>query len=172
MTKAKWDEIAQHLNQLKNIYVSIGESKFQKELTRLVELIEFVQQREGEKQLDSPKKKAPTALKEKKKQTASKAKKSAFEFAVNTIQAKSYKELKGTKLNYEEVNTSEDVIAFVMNYEDKALLKMTTVLDLKLLYWKLTGDEKELKQKKEHLLQTIRRNIRARNRGEAFAKIM
>ncbi|MFZ3588862.1 hypothetical protein ACOI1C_06165 [Bacillus sp. DJP31] len=93
-----------------------------------------------------------------------------LQHSLNLLVDKDFDALKGTRINYREVTNSEDVIEFLETHSDTAVLKYTTVLDLKLLFYILTGERMELKGKKEDMLLDIKRNIRARKRGEAFTK--
>jgi hypothetical protein len=170
MDQVTTDVIATYLEKLKTIYLSIDKSKFKKELLELDEAIERVRSMPhsttGPTQQNLPA--AATSSSSSKKKTR---KPNAFDHNLILLQEEKYDELKGTKINYKEVTTSVDVIEFLQVHTDAQILKNTTALDLKLLYCIMIDEETELKDKnKEGLLKSIKRNIRAGKRGEAFVK--
>ncbi|MFZ3589970.1 hypothetical protein ACOI1C_11990 [Bacillus sp. DJP31] len=161
MTKVTFSDVSKYLEQLRSIYLSIDESKFRKELLELTNAIKLVNS------LDNLNGNEPLVCKE----TRKKVKKvTSFEHAIGLLLEKKSIEIKGTKMNYTKISTSEEVLEFLEGFQDSEIVKKTTALDLKLLYCLLTGEQTELKGKKEDLLKSIRRNIRARKRGEAFSK--
>jgi hypothetical protein len=168
MDQVTFGDIADYLERLKTIYLSIGESKFKKELVDLNEAIEIVRSLQHSTTVPIQQSLPTSETSSSKKKTR---KPNSFEQSLVLLFEKKYDELKGTKINYKQVNTSVDVIEFLEIHTDSQILKNTTALDLKLLYCIMTEAKTELKDKnKEGLLKSIKRNIRAGKRGEAFVK--
>lgn len=147
-------EIVHYLKKLEDIYQTVDAKSLKKEIDRLREMINSL-----------------TSVDQDEKTTTSKGKKgNGFRKNLRLLLDKNYTALTGTKLNYEQMGGFRDVIEFFETYREEDILKHATALDLKLLYTILTGEHRELKGKKDELIQTIKRNIRARKRGEAFRK--
>ncbi|QOY35184.1 hypothetical protein AWH56_021165 [Anaerobacillus isosaccharinicus] len=149
------DEIVIYLTKLKKIYLSIDPKVMGKEIVKLDRLLNELK---NPVEISSPK---PVS----KKQT-----KNTFMENYQILLKKDYKNLTGIKLNYESFTNSENIVAYIETKPKESVIKEATALDLKLLYSLLTGDEKEIKGKKNDLYEAIYRNIRARRRGEAFMK--
>jgi hypothetical protein len=154
MAQINNEVIALYLEKLRRIYLSIDDTRLKKDVDLISEIITSLT---SVKSNSEPRKK--------KKKTEGQ-----FEKSLAQLSIKNFDALKGTKINYCEVTTSQDVIDFLESHTDSSVLKHTTALDLKLLYYILTNEKIELKGKKEDLLKSIKRNIRARRRGEAFTK--
>ncbi len=104
------------------------------------------------------------------KTTEKKAKKKSFREIYQFLLEKEYHLLTGTKLNYQVFGVSNDIIKFIETNSKADVIKETTALDLKLLYSLLTNDPTEIKGTKSDLYEAIKRNVRAKRRGEAFVK--
>lgn len=144
-------EIIFYLEKVRAMYQTIDDTTLKKDIQKIGELIAQLRGESSTPQLV-------------------KKKENSYRESLLLLLDKKYELLKGTRVNFEQVLSSEDVVAFFEFHSEKDILAHTTALDLKLLYTVLTGEHRELKGKKEELLQTIKRNIRARKRGEAFSK--
>jgi hypothetical protein len=175
MAKITFQQISGHLEKLRNIYKTINEDKFKQDIKELDQAIELYSSLQygatipidpisSEKTEEPPKK-------QRKINHNHPGQKNKFEHAIQLLSEQKYNELTGTKLNYQAITNEEDAIQLLNELTDSQVLKHTTALDLKLLYCILTGESKELKaKKKEEILNTIKQNIRATKRGEAFTK--
>ncbi|MBM7662125.1 hypothetical protein JOC85_002932 [Bacillus mesophilus] len=176
MAKITFEQISSYLEKLRDIYISIDEGKFNKDLKELNQAISLLNsiQNGTIDPLGSTETKGKTHKEEIDKNlmiSKPTMKLNKFEEAVHLLAQEKYEDLKGTKLNYREITNESDVIQLVEELTDSQVLRHTTTLDLKLLYCILTQDKKEIKaKKKEDLLQTIKQNIRAVRRGEAFTQ--
>ncbi|KAA0549886.1 hypothetical protein FZW96_00620 [Bacillus sp. BGMRC 2118] len=154
MDKVENKKIIHYLMKLKQLYGAIDEITLRKDIQQIEEIILTLQ--------GIAKEAHPTKTKRNKENTFSKT--------LVLLNEKNFHQLKGTKINFKHVASKEDVITFFEIHSDEHILRHTTALDLKLVYTILTEEVRELKGKKEELLQTIKRNIYARKRGEAFSK--
>ncbi|WP_110113040.1 hypothetical protein [Bacillus sp. CGMCC 1.16541] len=156
-------ELAKQLTVLKDVYASVGKAKHKREVAQLAKVIEQL--------ISAPDQPLELLLKSERmelKTTNKRSQKLTFEQNLEHLLRKQYNQLQGTKIKYEDMNTREEVLVF-FEYTDAAILKQTTMMDLKLLYSMLTGEKSELKgKKKEDLVRKIRLNIHASRRGEAF----
>jgi hypothetical protein len=176
MAKITFEQISGYLEKLRNIYTTIDEGKFKKDIKELDEVINLFNSLQSgavvplEPTGDTNSRKALVSNQKVKKPIERLNK---FDQAVRLLAEEKYEDLNGTKLNYQEITNDAHVIQLLEELTDAQVLKHTTVLDLKLLYSILTRDKKEIKaKKKEELLQTIKQNIRAARRGEAFTQNM
>ena len=152
MNKETSKEIINYLNRLKNIYLLIDEKLLVKDITKLNEIM---------KDLEKVNEKTKTTSNQKKK---------SFQDYYQLLLQRNFFALNGTKLNYQEFLCQENIVKYVENNSKTKILKDTTALDLKLLYSLLTEDPTEVKGNKSEVFDAIKRNIRARKRGEAFMK--
>ncbi|WP_096199570.1 hypothetical protein [Bacillus sp. FJAT-45350] len=144
-------EIVDYLNRLKNIYQTINKPSLSKDIKRIEKLIDS---------LDASKEKS---VKNFQKPTF----KENYESLIN----KKYVDMTGVKLDYKNFNSVEAVIEFIKDVSQSKLLRETTAVDLKLLYCILTNSSTEMKGTKNEIYEAIKRNVRARKRGEAFKKL-
>lgn len=87
---------------------------------------------------------------------------------IQFLENKQYERLHGTKVNYEEINNTEKVMNLIQQTSKTKLLRETTAMDLKLLYFLLSGEKENFKRTKDKMYETIKTLIRAKNRGKAF----
>jgi hypothetical protein len=146
------NEIADYLKRLKQIYVAVDEKLFRNDIVALEKIIDSIQEKPRET-ISNPK-----------------TQKKTFSDSYHSVIQKNYQDLRGTKLNYEKFTTEDDVVCYFEQNVKTKILKNTTALDLKLLYSLLTGNPIEIKGNKNDLYEIIKRNVRARKRGEAFMK--
>ncbi|MBM7703513.1 hypothetical protein [Metabacillus iocasae] len=157
-------ELAKHLMVLKDVYSSVGKTKHKRDIAHISKMVDQLTSM-VDQPLDSLLKRANVEA----MTTKAELKKNSFERSLEYLLNKQYDQLKGTKVKYADLHTCEEVTAFFNNHTDTAILKKTTMLDLKLLYSLLTDEKNELKgKKKDDLVKKIRLNIRAGHRGEAF----
>ncbi|MBM6619641.1 hypothetical protein [Bacillus suaedaesalsae] len=154
MAQVGKNEIIHYLEKLKSMYVAIDENALRKDIRKIEEIIRSLH---GKVESNPIKKQV-------------RKKENTFRESLALLNERKYNDLKGTKVNFEHVRSSEDVITFFEIHSETHILSHTTALDLKLIYTILTGEHREIKGKKEELLQTVKRNIRARKRGEAFSR--
>lgn len=147
-------DIVVYLTKLKNIYVSIGEKQLEKDILKLEKMI-------GD-------------LKETQKETSPKSnpKKSIFKENYQFLTEKKFQAMSGIKMNYAAFSSSDDVENYFKSSTKEKVLREATLIDLKLLYSLLTNDSNEIKGRKNDIYEAIKRNIRARRRGEAFKKVL
>lgn len=146
------DQIVEYLTRLKNIYLTIDEKLFQREIKSLEKIIKDLHET---KQITTP---------------LTRQKKNSFKANQTFLIERNYSELSGTKLNYEEFLNEDAIVTYFDKNSKTKILKELTVLDLKLLYSLLTEDPNEIKGTKAEVFDAIKRNIRARKRGAAFIK--
>jgi len=140
------------LLNLINIYLSIDPKALAKDITKIKNIIESLQ--------DSKERAVPKVS----------AKKSSFIDNYQLLIDKNFRTMTGTKINYEIFTSHEEVVNYVDKSDKIKILKEATALDLKLLYSLLTADPTEIKGTKSDVYDSIKRNIRAGRRGEAFMK--
>lgn len=158
-------DIINNLIKLKNIMYELDKEKMNKKIKDIDEIIRTISKfscisiKELDKYLDTNK----TNEKQEKNK-----KKPSFKDNIKLLEKGQFKDMKGVKLNYEIFKDKTDVIKYFSENEKDSTLKATTVMDLKLLYFILTGRIEEIKGKKEIIYENIKRNIKARKRGKAF----
>ncbi|MFC0470920.1 hypothetical protein ACFFHM_10535 [Halalkalibacter kiskunsagensis] len=145
------DQIVDYLIHLKSIYLAIDEKVLRNDITQLDKLIKTLQETSGGKSTTPPQQK-----------------KKVFSESLKILLEKNYDRLKGTKLDYYQLTNQDEVECFIETHAKTKILKDATALDLKLLYSLLTEDPNEIKGTKSDVFEAIKRNIRARKRGEAF----
>lgn len=143
-------EIIEYLTRLKSIYLVIDENMFRKDVAKLEKIIDSFKET-SEKIKFKPK-----------------SPKASFNEIYQLLLERNFKALSGTKLNYEELTTRDHIESYCEKNSKSKILKETTALDLKLLYSLLAEDPNEIKGNKNEVLDAIKRNVRARKRGEAF----
>ena len=148
-------EIIQYLTRLKKIYETIDQKPLKKEITNLEKIIASLLENENSTE---PKVKA--------------AKKNSFKENYQLIKDKNLAAMTGTKLDYTCFSCNDDVVNFIEKNDQAKLLRKTTALDLKLLYSLLTDNPTEIKGTKNDIYEAMKRNVRARKRGEAFMKTL
>lgn len=104
------------------------------------------------------------------KEKSKKGKSTSFSSALLLLGEQRFDEIKGIKLNYNSFRNDFDVIEYFYSIRKENILKDTTILDLKLLYYILTNNNEEIKGKKDDLFETIINNIKAKKRAIAFNK--
>lgn len=144
-------EVAEYLIRLKNIYVSINGKVLAKDITKIEKLINLIQDNYVE---SAPKTRT----------------KKFFKDQYKSLLEKDYSAMTGTKINYELFDSQDDVVNYVDKNAKNKIFREATALDLKLLYSLLTADPTEIKGTKNDVYDAIKRNVRARRRGEAFMK--
>ena len=75
--------------------------------------------------------------------------------AIRLLERKDFNKINGVKLKYYKFNTKEDVVKFIIEINKEELLKLSTLLDLNLLYYLLNGNTKYMKVKKEEAYNLI-----------------
>lgn len=151
MKKIENHEVVPYLMKLKEIYKTVGSKDLGNDVKKLERMILF---------FSSPKKTDETP------------KKRSYKDSLTLILDGNYDQLSGTKLNYSNLSNEVLIIDFIESNSKSKVIKETTALDLKLLYSLLTGDSTDIKGNKNQVYETIKRNIRARKRGEAFTKMI
>jgi hypothetical protein len=96
----------------------------------------------------------------------------SFQESINFLENKEFEKIKGIKLDYDNLYNSVDIIKFVEDKSKSMLLKSATALDLKLLYFLLTGNRKAIKKNKEELYNYITSYIKAKKQGQAFGQFV
>ena len=148
-------EIIQYLTRLKKIYETIDQKPLKKEITNLEKIIASLQENEN---TTEPKVKA--------------AKKNSFKENYQLLNDKNLAAMTGTKLDYTGFSCNDDVVNFIEKNDQAKLLRKTTALDMKLLYSLLTDNPTEIKGTKNDIYEAMKRNVRARKRGESFMKTL
>lgn len=97
-------------------------------------------------------------------------KKVNFDEVIRLYKCGRINEIKGLKLNYKDFSASKDVIHYFEGHKKEEILKATTLMDLKILFFMLTGDERECKRKKDQIIELILSYVKAQKQGEAFGK--
>ncbi|WP_456275104.1 hypothetical protein [Bacillus sp. AK128] len=179
MAKITFGHISSYIEKLRSIYQSIDEGLFKNEIIELnktIELLNSIQKgsllpTDLVKEQDHQQKPKLAGKPRENTKEKSNIKLNKFDQGLKLLSQGKYNELKGTKLNYEEITKEEDVVQFLEETTDSQVLNHATAIDLKLLYCILTGETVEIKGKnKKALLQTIKLNIHAARRGAAFTK--
>ncbi|WP_216828563.1 hypothetical protein [Alkalihalobacterium elongatum] len=165
MDKELFKQAITHLEKLKTIYETVNASK--KDIGNIETVIcKFKQlQRKPSKPINEGSNEGEQAPQK------TKAKAHSFVAALNEIKSSNYPNLKGTKLDHKIYKNPATIIDYWTTHSKEKILKETTALDLKILYYGLTNDEHEPKGTKSKLFDMISTNIRARKGGIAFSKI-
>lgn len=159
MKNLTYNDINNHLQSLQTIYQTLGVTK---QKMRELEHAIHVFNEYGDTPL--------LGMKSNSKVVSNKSKKRmSFDESLQMINQKRYQDLEGTKMNYEDMNTSQQIIEYIDQTTKAKVLRETTALDLKLLYSILTGKAEEIKGTKSTVYDDIKGYIRAKKRGVAFA---
>jgi hypothetical protein len=104
--------------------------------------------------------------------TKKKSEKTTFREITELWNHKEFGKIKRTKLNYQCFNDNPKINAFIKGKSKDEVLEETSIVDLNLIYYILTGNCKEIKKKKEDIYYLITSYQKANKQGEAFSKLI
>lgn len=159
-------DIIDKLLKLKAIMSALDKNKMSEDIKSIDKIIEDISKGKSALNENIEKSLEKKVLKEKNK----KGKGTSFNDALKLLGEHKVDDIKGVKLKYNNFKTYSDVIEYFSKNKKVNILKATTVLDLKILYYILTNSTEEIKGKKDDLFETIINNVKAKKRGEAFNK--
>jgi hypothetical protein len=157
MEKLRTELVIKYLTKYRDILTIIDAKTSKRELNELDSLIKYLEEYGNSDQ----------SIKESK---TKKNEKVPFEEIIKLWKDKKLDNVKGLKLNYKNFTCEADVIHYFEGYKREEMFKLITLIDLKLLYFILTGDEKERKKNKNEIFDLILSYIKAQKQGEAFSK--
>lgn len=95
----------------------------------------------------------------------------SFKEAIELINKRQFDKIIGIKFKYDEFTNSSDISNFIENKSKVEVFKLTTILDLNLIYYLVSGNTVCRKSKKDDLYNQIISYIKARKQGEAFKNL-
>lgn len=159
-------DIIDKLLKLKAIMSTLDKDKMSDDIVSIDKIIKDISKYNFKLTENTEKTLETKPLEEKSK----KGKSTSFNNALILLGENRFDEIKGIKLKYNNFKNYSDVMEYFSKNKKENILKATTILDLKILYYILTNNTEELKGKKDDLFETIINNIKAKKRGAAFNK--
>ncbi|MBU3181171.1 hypothetical protein [Clostridium psychrophilum] len=101
-----------------------------------------------------------------------KSEKVPFEEIIKLWTNKDFQSIRGIKLNYIDFPDAFKVTSFIESRNKEQILKSTTLIDLNIIYFILSGDKRQIKKKKDEVYDMITGLIKANKQGEAFNKLL